>query len=461
MTSEHAYADRLSTHGYKGKLDLPQLPDPPLAVLHKSRFLADCIRNASHVVVHTGAGISTSAGINDFRGPNGVWTTQRKRAKRPRTSVIAETAPDAHSHVTFDNAVPTLTHMALVGLHKASHVHYVISQNVDCLHLRSGLPRQALSELHGNLFIEWCAHCRREVILDSQTETVGMNPTSSICDCGRPMTDKALDWDDVLPEPDFELAKKHSAAADFNLVLGTSCQMEPARSLHFRGAGGKKSRAIVNLSRTDFDDRFGICIRAYCDTVFAIIAVELGVRIPPFERLVKLVLSVRWVDRGVHYRVTSANGLVKYDMQVRHRCADGDSKQKMWSDYVSEFPHNATIPTTGRHIEAEVETKKGKLRLEATAERRKLTKAEGEIVVEQKDWEARGAEIIKELNNRILNDGKSRKPQQSADSNVWFVAGMRRGWSVCCLCRKEIWCGQNRRYEHMKACAASFKRFER
>ncbi|KAI0563234.1 Sirtuin [Gracilaria domingensis] len=429
MTSAHGYADRLSTHGYKGKLDLPEQPDPPLAVLEKSRVLADRIKNASHVVVHTGAGISTSAGINDFRGPNGVWTMQRKRAKRPRTSVTP-----SQSHVTFDNAFPTLTHMALVGLQKASHVQYIISQNVDCLHLRSGFPREALSELHGNLFVEWCASCRREILLESQTETVGMKPTGTVCECGEPMTDKALDWDDVLPEPDFELAKKHSSKADFNLVVGTSCQMEPARSLPFRGNGGKKNRAIVNLSHTDFDDRCGICIRALSDIVFAIVAAELGVRIPPYEKLIKLILVLRWIDRGVHCRVLSKDGLVTHNLKVRYRCVDGDGQETKWSEHISEFPYQTSIETAGRHIEADVTANKGKLRLESIADRQKTTEAEGEIAVQRKEWQARSAELIKDL--KAGASTKNCTSEESVEDDVW----------------QQVWCGQNRRSEHMKDC---------
>ncbi|KAL6756382.1 hypothetical protein V8C86DRAFT_78882 [Haematococcus lacustris] len=45
----------------------------------------------------------------------------------------------------------------LVALGKA---RYVCSQNVDSLHLRSGVPRPALAELHGNCFAERCQACR-------------------------------------------------------------------------------------------------------------------------------------------------------------------------------------------------------------------------------------------------------------------------------------------------------------
>lgn len=65
------------------------------------------------------------------------------------------------TNISFNDAIPSKTHMALKVLTETGHVKYVVSQNIDGLHLKSGLPRELLSELHGNMFVENCNKCRR------------------------------------------------------------------------------------------------------------------------------------------------------------------------------------------------------------------------------------------------------------------------------------------------------------
>jgi len=89
--------------------------------LDKVKLLSTWIRDAKHVVFHTGAGISTAAGIPDFRSPNGVWTLERKGTK-------------PNINISFDSAQPTLTHMTLKALCEAGETsnmaHHHILNNL-------------------------------------------------------------------------------------------------------------------------------------------------------------------------------------------------------------------------------------------------------------------------------------------------------------------------------------------
>ena len=126
VTMSIKYAESLRKGVDYGPCGAIEKYDSERVLAKKMAQLAELVRESGHCVVHTGAGISTACSIPDFRGPRGVWTLERAGEKLPPPSVL------------FVNAVPSLTHMAIVGLLRAGKVRYVISQNVDGLHLRYG-----------------------------------------------------------------------------------------------------------------------------------------------------------------------------------------------------------------------------------------------------------------------------------------------------------------------------------
>lgn len=71
--------------------------------------------------------------------------------------------------------------MALLALQRCGRLKYLCSQNVDCLHLRSGFPRDQMAELHGNCFAERCTRCGIEVLRDFEVPSVGFKPTGRRC----------------------------------------------------------------------------------------------------------------------------------------------------------------------------------------------------------------------------------------------------------------------------------------
>ena len=99
--------------------------------------LARWLFESKYLVVFTGAGISTESGLRDFRGPDGVWTRRDKGLSTPKQD--------------FGTAEPNTGHIAIYELQKLGKLAFLISQNVDNLHLKSGIQPELLAELHGNL----------------------------------------------------------------------------------------------------------------------------------------------------------------------------------------------------------------------------------------------------------------------------------------------------------------------
>lgn len=271
------YAEGLSDYKNKGVLGVPEVFDDESTIDEKCDQLAKWIRAAKHVVVHTGAGISTSAGIPDFRGPNGVWTLE-ERGEKPTVNVA------------FDEAIPTATHMGLNALVEAGYVKYVVSQNIDGLHMRSGLERKYLAELHGNMFIEQCVKCRRQYVRATPAPTVGKKLTGDVCRgtknsraCrGGNLIDNILDWEHDLPESDLDLSFMHSTLADLNICLGTTLQIVPSGNLPLRNKRYGGRLVICNLQPTKHDKKADLIISTYVDTIIQKVAKKLGVEIPTY-----------------------------------------------------------------------------------------------------------------------------------------------------------------------------------
>lgn len=242
------------------------------------KVLAGLIKESKCTVIHTGAGISTSSGIPDFRGPKGVWTLENKGL-------------EPECNIRFEEAVPSYTHRALVELEKAGFVHYVVSQNVDGLHVRSGFPRDRLSELHGNMFIQICGKCRHEYVMDYVSPTMGLKPTGVKCTneksrgkCRGILHDSILDWEDALPDKELEKADIMAKAATLSITLGTSLQIVPAANLPLPAKKKNNGQlVIVNLQPTKHDKHADLRIHYYVDAVMKGVMRELGLVAPPFK----------------------------------------------------------------------------------------------------------------------------------------------------------------------------------
>src|SRR5262245_4309885 len=186
-----------------------------------ARHLAEC----EHIVAFTGAGLSTDSGIPDFRGPDGVWTRRDAGLPPPRWRVPA------------DQVEPNASHLALAELQRLGKLRFLITQNTDNLHRRSGICPELLAELHGNGQLLRCLGCdrqytREEVGWDRGRWGKGYRtyrpvPGQPACpDCQGKLVSSVVNFGDPLPEKELELADRHARACDLMLVLGSSLVVE-------------------------------------------------------------------------------------------------------------------------------------------------------------------------------------------------------------------------------------------
>jgi NAD-dependent SIR2 family protein deacetylase len=123
------------------------------------------IKASKHFVTFTGAGISTSSGIPDYRSGAdtvlktgaGCWENMANIEKaRKEGKLHHKPANKREMGAKIQQAYPSLTHMAIVKMMQEGFLKHIVSQNVDGLHRKSGIDAENISELHGNTNLEIC-----------------------------------------------------------------------------------------------------------------------------------------------------------------------------------------------------------------------------------------------------------------------------------------------------------------
>jgi NAD-dependent protein deacetylase/lipoamidase len=189
---------------------------------------------SKYPVVFTGAGISTESGLPDFRGPDGLWTRRDKGLSLRPTAV------------PWDEVEPNAGHFAVTDLQRLGKLKFLISQNVDNLHLKSGIKPELLAELHGNITKLRCKNCGN---------LVSRSDALKSCRCGGDLVKSVVDFGESLPEKDLRLSFEHSRKSDLFVVVGSSLVVTPAADMPREALHAGAKLVIVNQGKTPFDHR--------------------------------------------------------------------------------------------------------------------------------------------------------------------------------------------------------------
>jgi NAD-dependent protein deacetylase/lipoamidase len=230
------------------------------------RALVALLREAERILVFTGAGVSTESGIPDFRSPGGIWDRypivyydeflREPQAQRNYWLRSRETYP------VLAAAAPNPAHDAIAKLHALGKLHMVVTQNIDGLHQRAGLPPDKVIELHGNnhevLCIECDARTPRQAI---QAELVAGVEVPHCARCGGLLKNATISFGQALPVGALDGAERAARACDLCLMVGSSLVVYPAAYVPIYAAESGAPVVVVNATPTPVDDLARLVLR--------------------------------------------------------------------------------------------------------------------------------------------------------------------------------------------------------
>ena len=233
----------------------------------------------TQTLILSGAGISTSSGIPDYRGEGRVQ-------RHPLTfdefmgSSSHQARYWARSYVGFNRiaaAEPNAGHFAIARAEQAGRIHHIITQNVDGLHQKAGSTR--VLELHGRLDRINCTGCGKSITRGEMDELIRLlNPgleknltasfapdgdadievpagfqTPHCVDCHAHYKPDVVFFGEQVPLPRVELANQLVDSAGSMLVAGSSLTVNSGLRLVKRAKAREIPVVIVNLGSTKAD----------------------------------------------------------------------------------------------------------------------------------------------------------------------------------------------------------------
>ncbi|HWP45039.1 MAG TPA: Sir2 family NAD-dependent protein deacetylase [Blastocatellia bacterium] len=211
------------------------------------------------VVVFTGAGISTESGIPDFRSPGGFWTryqpihfsdfiaSRQMRIESWRRKIAVDEA--------FAHAAPNRGHRAIAHLVNQGKASSVITQNIDGLHQKSGVPAEKVIELHGNGTYAVCLDCNRRYELAPIIAAFKVEQEPPVCaDCGGHIKSATISFGQPMPVEAMRRAQIESEACDLFLAIGSSLVVYPAAGFPVVAKRNGARLVILNRDPTELDD---------------------------------------------------------------------------------------------------------------------------------------------------------------------------------------------------------------
>jgi NAD-dependent deacetylase len=249
--------------------------------------VAEMILESKRPVVFTGAGVSTESGVSDFRSPGGIWDRFDPDELNYQTFMASEAGREKYWQFQRElwpeivNAQPNPGHHAIAELHSLGKLDCLITQNIDNLHQRAGVPEEKVVELHGT--VKWvdCLECGQRYPRELIQARLDAGTKVPRCDsCGGILKPATISFGQPMPERETRRAEATAAACDLFLSVGSSLVVYPAAQMPLIAKGNGARLVIINLTPTPHDGHADIVINQKTGPVLSQIVERVKAKLP-------------------------------------------------------------------------------------------------------------------------------------------------------------------------------------
>ena len=223
------------------------------------------VKASERTVILTGAGISTESGLPDFRSDNGFWTKNKPiqfnefLLSEEKQRLSWERNIELHS--LLKNIKPNLGHMFVEKITSLQKNNFLITQNIDGLHQKSGVPKNKIIEIHGSAIEAACLECEaKQNILDFHDAIKFEGPLPKCTVCGGVVKVATISFGQPMNEMDMMHASKIVEESDLMIVMGSSLKVLPAGKLPNLAMQSGSKLIVLNREKTRYDQSADIVI---------------------------------------------------------------------------------------------------------------------------------------------------------------------------------------------------------
>ena len=223
------------------------------------------VKASERIVILTGAGISTESGLPDFRSDNGFWT--KNKPIQFNEFLLSEEKQrlswkrNIELHSLLKNIKPNIGHAFVEKIIRLQKNNFLITQNIDGLHQKSGISKNKIIEIHGSAIEAACLECEaKQNILDFHDAIKSKIPLPKCSVCGGVVKVATISFGQPMNEIDMIHASKIVEESDLMIVMGSSLKVLPAGKLPNLAIQSGSKLIILNREKTRYDSSADIVI---------------------------------------------------------------------------------------------------------------------------------------------------------------------------------------------------------